>query len=189
MAGSTIFYTETLQPWILASGGVAATTITLTTTAKQIATQASFGLVPVGFWYPGKAIRLDCYFETTSGATPGNFTIGLFYGNGDNAGVSKTGAAIAFAATQTSRTIHVQATMRCRTAGTAGTAWITGRADMDKALITATTYEPYLIPQNANATVAIDTTVGTNAFTIQALNSGANASTTILQELNIQAVN
>jgi hypothetical protein len=189
MAGSTIFYTETLQPWILSSGGVAATTITLTTTAKQIATQASFGLVPVGFWYPGKAIRLDAYFETTSGGTPGNFTIGLFYGNGDNNGVSKVGAAIAFAATQTSRTIHVVGTLRCRTAGTGGTGWITGHADIDKALITATTYEPYLIPQNANAAVAMDTTVGTNAFTIQALNSGANASTTILQELNIQAVN
>lgn len=189
MAGSTIFYTETLQPWTLASGGVAASTITLTTTMKQIATQASFGLVPVGFWYPGKAIRLDCYFETTSGAAVGNVTIGLFYGNGDNNGVSKQGAAIAFANTQTSRTIHVVGTMRCRTTGTSGTAWITGHADIDKTLITATTYESYMIPTNANANVTIDTTVGTNAFTIQMQNSGANASTTILQELNIQAVN
>jgi len=80
-------------------------------------------------------------------------------------------------------------TMRCRTVGTSGTAWITGHADIDKTLITATTYESYLIPSNANAAVTIDTTVGTNAFTIQALNSGANASTTILQELNIQVVN
>jgi hypothetical protein len=173
----------------VASGGVAASTITLTTTAKQIATQASFGLVPANFWYPGKAIRLDCYFETTSGGTPGNFTTALFYGNGDNAGVSKAGAAIAFAATQTSRTVHVQGTMRCRTTGTAGTAWITGNVTYDKALITATTYESGLIPVSANAAVSIDTTVGTNAFTIQALNSGANASTTILQELNIQVVN
>src|SRR5213078_116212 len=133
MAGSTIFYQETNQPWHIGASAA----ITLTTTAKQIASQATFGLVPVGFWYPGRKIHMECFFETTSGGTPGNFTIGLFYGNGDNVGVSKAGAAIAFAATQTSRTIFVDAWMKCvkATDASAGSGLITGRAEIDKALI------------------------------------------------------
>lgn len=187
MAGASIFYQETAQPWHVGASAA----VTLTTTAKQIASQGTFGLIPVGFWYPGRKIHVECFFETTSGAAVGNFTIGLFYGSGDNAGVSKTGAAIAFANTQTSRTIFVDAWMKCTkmTDASAGAALIYGQANIDKTLITATTYEPYLIPTNANATVALDTTVGTNAFTIQALNSGANASTTTIQDLTISVLN
>jgi len=147
------------------------TAITLATTMKAL-WLPSRTLVPTGSWAPGKILKLNAFGKATTDGTAGNYVFELAYGTGDAPASPVTGATVAGSTGQTAVTWRAEAFMECRSIGTSGIFRMWGEMRPVVALL-ASTLQPYLMINATPADSTFDSTVGTNAFTIQAQRSGA----------------
>lgn len=179
-----LFYRDLREPHIIADEAA----ITLATTQKALWAPART-ILPANYWRPGKVVKLTAFGAFTSAATPGNGTPAAGYGAGDAPTPIVSGVARALIASVTNITWTAWAYMEMRgSAGVAQAARIWGAFIGDLAMQLSTA-QPNLFPASAPANVSIDTTVGTNAFTLQYARSGSTAETMTTTGLLFEALN
>lgn len=179
------FYCDLLKPHM--SANVSA--VTLAATNKALYPVANIPAMGKDYWWVGKKIRIRAFGQITTGATPGNLTVAVFYGTGADAnGVSVVAsAAQTLIANQTNLSWQADIYVSCRSIGATGTLMGTGIFEINSAVIAA---EQFMLPASAPAvSSACDLTVASNVLTLQALRSGSTAETMQVVDLDIYALN
>jgi hypothetical protein len=182
-----LFYNDLREPFIATD--IAA--VTLAATNKALYPASNFPLLGGQYFARiGKKLRLRLFGRATTGATPGNLTLALFYGTGADAnGVSIcASAAVALAANQTNISWEAIFQVHCRSIGSAGTLFGTGRLVCNPALI-ASTAQPVMIPASAPAVSGACDLTAALILSAQALRSGSTAETMQVHDLEVIAVN
>lgn len=160
--------------------------ITLATTMKALWLPAKT-LIPAGFWYPTKIVKVTAFGKATTDGTAGNYVFEVGLGAGDAPAALVTGATVAGTVSQTNVTWTAEIYAECRTFGTAGILRLWGSITPVVALL-ASTLQPYLMPNATPADITFDFTVGTNALTLQAQRSGAGVWTMTTTSLRFEDV-
>lgn len=179
------FYRDLRAPFIITD--VAA--VTLAATNKALYPVGNVPAMGKDYWWAGKKIALRAFGRITTVLTPGNLTLALLYGTGADAnGVSVVAsAAQTLLASQTNLSWEVELKVHCRSIGSAGTLFATGRAFFNTSVIAA---GDFLLPASAAAaSAAVDLTVASNILSLQVLRSGSTAETMQVHDLEIEALN
>jgi hypothetical protein len=146
------FYHDTREPFI----GADITAVTLAATAKALYPASNFPLLGGQYFSRiGKKLRIRLFGRMTTGATPGNGSFNVYYGTGADAnGVALvTGTPVALVANGTNLSWEAEFYVHCRSIGSAGTLFCTGRALFNVGLLLSTN-APMLIPASAPAVSA-----------------------------------
>ena len=196
MAGETQNYHETRNP-IAQTADYAS--ITGTTTSKSIMSvtadlPGSSLVYPAGYWQAGKKWHVRMFIKMTTGATAGNITIEIRMQTGasvtDAGGtIMATSAAVALGNAKTAASVFMDFTVESRGAvGTTTPMFVKGFALTDPTFaVWASTVNPIFIPSNAAAAVNFDTTLA-GTVNVQMKNSGANASTYVVQDVQVNSI-
>ena len=195
MAGETQNYHETRNP-ITQTADYAS--ITGATTSKSIMSvtadlPGSSLEYPKGYWQVGKKWHVRMFLKMTTGATAGNITIELRMQTGavtDAGGtIMATSAAVALANSKTAASVFLDFTVESRGAvGTTTPMFVKGFALTDPTFaVWASTVNPIFIPSNAAAAVNFDTTLA-GTVNVQMKNSGANDSTYVVQDVQVNSI-
>lgn len=196
MAGETQNYHETRNP-IAQTADYAS--ITGATTSKSIMSvtadlPGSSLVYPAGYWEVGKKWQVRMWVRVTTGATAGNVTIEIRMQTGasvSDAGgtIMATSAAVALSNSKTSANMFLDFTVESRgQIGTATPMFVKGMAFCDPTFaLWASTVNPIFIPSNASATTNFDTTLA-GTVNVQMKNSGANANTYIVHDVQVNAI-
>lgn len=177
------YYLDTRLPHI----SVDVASVTLAATNKALYPVANIPSMGKDYWTVGKAVRIEVWGRATSGATPGNLTLALFYGTGADANGTSlaASAATAWTANQTSLTWTAWWDVHCTAVGTSGALFAIGMAKFNESMIAAEIFMPASTP----ATVTVDLTVASNVLSIQALRSGSTAETMQLHKIRVTSLN
>jgi hypothetical protein len=180
-----VFYNDLRTPHNFAD--IAA--VTLAATNKALYPIANLPAFPAGYWYEGKKGLLRASGRMTTGATPGNLTLSLLWGDATDANGTSILASAAFAmtASQTSIPWHMDIWIECRAKGPTGTLFAMGEFGAGVAVI-ASTLQPVFLPASAPAAVTVDLTVA-KTLSLQALRSGSTAETMQVHMLDYIALN
>lgn len=179
------YFWDTKPPWIVTDPA----SVTLSTTNKALLSISNVPAMGRDYWYPGKKVGFRLFGRITTAATPGNLTVSLLYGTGaDNNGVSiVASAAQTLIANQTSISWELALVVHCRSIGSAGTLFGTGKMIVGTAVIAAGTF---LLPASAPAVSgACDLTVAGNVLSVQALRSGSTVETMQVHDFEPIAMN
>jgi hypothetical protein len=182
-----LFYNDLREPFMAADQGA----VTLSTTNKALYTPSAFPVLGGQYFVRiGKKIRIRLFGKITTGATPGNLTLGAYYGSGaDATGILLvSSAAIALIASQTNISFMIELFAHARSLGSAGTLFVTGKAHFNPAVI-ASTSQPILIPASAAVVSGACDLTAANILSIQALRSGSTAETMTVQDMEVVAMN
>jgi hypothetical protein len=180
------FYHDTRAPHIIAD--IAA--VTLATTYKAIVPASNYPNLGGQYMWAGKRLRLRAFGRITTALTPGNMQIGVLWGTGaDNNGVNVCqSAAVALTASQTNLSWEAEFLLHCRSIGSAGTVFGTGRFLANNAVL-ATSLQPLMVPGSAPAvSSAIDLTAALIP-SIQFLRSGSTVETIQAHDFQFDAFN
>ena len=180
------FYVDTRAPHINAD--IAA--VTLAATAKALVPVANLPVLGSNYFgYVGKACRMRLWGRMTTGATPGNMTAQIMWGNGADANgtIIAATAATALTASQTNLTWEWDIFVRCRALGISGALISHGMFNANVGLV-ASTLQPVLMPASAPAQVTV---VLSLAFVFSPLfiRSGSSAETMQVHEATFEALN
>lgn len=178
------YYLDTRLPHI--STDVAS--VTLSSTNKALYPVANIPAMGKDYWTVGKAVRIEIFGRMTSGATPGNLTLALFYGTGADANGTSLAAtaATAWTANQSNTSFWAWWDVHCTAVGTAGALFACGMAKFNEAAIAAA----LMMPASSPATTgSLDLTVASNILSVQALRSGSTAETMQLHKLRVTSLN
>lgn len=196
MSGETQNYHETRNPITQTADY---STITGATTSKSIMSvtadlPGSALVYPAGYWQIGKKWHVRVWAKTTTGAAVGNITFEIRMQTGSavtDAGgtIMATSAATAGANSKTAANFFLDFTVESRAQiGTAAAIFVKGWVICDPTFgLWASTVNPILIPSNAAASVNFDTTLA-GTVNVQAKNSGANASTWTVQDIQVNSI-
>lgn len=183
----TPFYNDLRAPFINAD--LAA--VTLATTAKALYTPSDFpGLGGQYFAFKGKKMKIRLFGRITTAATPGNGSFDIYYGTGADANgvILASSAALALTASQTNLSWECEVYIHCRSTGSAGTLFCTGRWKANPSVL-ASTLQPAMIPASAAAvSAAVDLTAGLIP-SVQFKRSGSTAETMQIHDMEVIALN
>lgn len=182
-----IFYNDLREPFVT----VPPAAVTLAATAKALYTASQFPVLGGQYFSrPGKKLRIRLFGQFTSAATPGNGSFNVYYGSGaDAAGVLlMTGTPVALSANQTNMSWELEVIVTCRTTGSAGTLFCTGKAFFNNALI-ASTLQPILLPATAPVVSGACDLTAANIISVQFLRSGSTVETMQVLEMEVTALN
>ena len=150
---------------------------------------SNFPVLGGQYWArPGKKMRIRMFGKITTAATPGNLTFDVYYGNGGNANgtIIVSSAAQTLVAGQTNLSWWLDLYVHCRTTGSTGTLFATGKAFFNTSVIAAGTF---LLPASAAvASGSVDLTAA-NIISVQAKRSGSTAETMTVQDLEVTSLN
>ena len=180
------FWVDLRTPHI--SADVAA--VTLATTAKALVPVANLPALGSNYFgYLGKAVRIRLYGRITTGATPGNMTAQIMWGNGTDANgtIIAATAATALTASQTNLTWEWDIIVRCRLLGATGALISHGMFNANVGVL-ASTLQPVMMPASAPAQVTVDLTQN-YVLSPQFLRSGSTAETMQVHEFTFEALN
>lgn len=182
------FFNDLAEPHIDAD--VAA--VTLAATNKALIPVSNIPLLGAHFFgRRGRKVRIRLFGRITTAVTPGNLTLGLYWGTGADANgvLLASSAAIALIASQTNLSWWIEWTVHCRSPGSAGTLFAVGRSSFNPAVI-ASTAQPILMPASAPAvSAACDLTSQTLVLSPQALRSGSTAETMQVHDVEYLPLN
>lgn len=167
-----LFYGDLRLPFITASPA----SVTLASTDKSLYPAGFFPLLGANYFgFPGKHAFLRMFGRITTGATPGNLTWDIYWGNGTDANgtILQSSAAQALTASQTNLSWELALWIYCTTAGSAGALFVTGHAMFNEAVVAP----KMLIPASAAATSASVDLTAANIISVQAKRSGSTAET------------
>ena len=196
MSGETQNYHETRNPFKQTADY---SSITGTTTSKSIMSvttdlPGSCLVYPAGYWDLGKKWHVRMFMKITTGTTPGNLTIEVRMQTGtavtDAGGtIMATSGAVALVGTKTAASCFLDFTVESRgQIGTATPLFAKGIFWTDPTFgMIASTALPIFIPSNAATTTNFDTTLA-GTVNVQMKNSGANANTYVVQDLQVNAI-
>lgn len=182
-----LFYNDLREPFIAAD--LAA--VTLAATAKALYTPSAFPILGGQYFArQGKKLKIRLFGRMTTGATPGNGSFNVYYGNGADAnGVAlMAGAPVALTASQTNLSWEVEIYVHCRATGSAGTLFCTGKARFNVGLI-ASTLQPILLPASAPAVSGACDLTAALIISVQYLRSGSTAETMQVHDMEVSALN
>jgi hypothetical protein len=180
-----LFYWDTREPFI--SADIAA--VTLAATNKALYPASNFpALGGQYFSRPGKRMRIEMFGRITTALTPGNLTIGLYYGTGADANgvLLASSAAQTLIASQTNIAWRMQFDIHCRSIGSTGTLFVCGRCTFGTAVIAA---GAFLLPATAPVVSGACDLTAANIISVQALRSGSTAETMQVHDLVVTAQN
>lgn len=161
--------------------------ITGTTTDKMLSAGARTALT-ANYFYPTKRVKVEYFFRYTTGTTPGNIGVEVYYGTTDAGGtLLASSGAVALVGTKTNITCRAEAYGHCRLLGTSGSLFAFAQLSTDPASGVLTN-NFLLVPAATAAVTTIDTTTA-QGFNIQLKNSGANASSWTVHEMLFEALN
>lgn len=181
------FYNDLREPFI----GADIASVTLAATNKALYPVSNFPVLGGQYFARiGKKLRIRLFGRITTGLTPGNLTLAVLYGTGADAnGVSlAASAAIALVASQTNLSWWAEFFIHCRSIGSAGTLFCTGKAHFNNAVI-ASTNQPILIPANAPAVSGACDLTAALIPSVQALRSGSTGETMQVHDMEVVALN
>jgi hypothetical protein len=181
-----IFYNDLREPFI----GADITAVVLSTTLKALYPVSNFpALGGQYFRRIGKKMRIRLFGRATTGTTPGNLTLAILYGTGADAnGVTICSASAALAASQTNLSWEAVFEVHCRSIGSAGTLFGTGRAHFNPSLV-ASTAQPLMIPASAPAVSGACDLTAALILSVQASRSGSTAETMQVHDMDVIALN
>lgn len=181
------FYHDTREPFI----GTDIPAVTLAATNKALYPPSNFpALGGQYFGRVGKKLRIRAFGRITTGATPGNITLAVLYGTGADANGVSLGAttAVALTASQTNLSWEAEIYVHCRSTGSTGTLFATGKFLFNNAVI-ATTLQPLLLPASAPVVSAACDLTASLIPSLQVLRSGSTAETMQIHDLEVSALN
>lgn len=179
-----LFYNDLREPFIASD----ITAVTLAATNKALYPVSNFPILGGQYFSRiGKKMLIRLFGRMTTGNTPGNLTLAVLYGTGADAnGVSVcASAATALTASQTNLSWWAEFFIHCRSTGSAGTLFGTGRAKFNEALIAA----ELMIPASAPAVSAACDLTSALILSVQALRSGSTAETMQVHDMEVIAMN
>lgn len=181
------FYNDLREPFI--SADIAA--VTLSTTDKALFPPSNFPVLGGQYFArPGKKIRIRLFGRMTTGATPGNLTIDVYYGDGTDANgvLLVSSAAFALTASQANLSWEMDIIVHCRSIGSAGTLFGVGMFNANVAVV-ASTLQPVLIPASAAAVSGACDLTAAKIISVQAKRSGSTAETMQVHDMEVIALN
>lgn len=181
------FYLDTRTPFI----GADIPAVTLAATAKALYPASNFpALGGQYFAMIGKRLRIRLFGRMTTGATPGNGSFNVYYGTGADANgvLLMTGTPVALVAAGTNLSWALELFVHCRSTGSAGTLFCTGRALFPLGLHAAAV-GPILLPASAPAVSGACDLTAANIISVQYLRSGSTAETMQVHDLEVVAMN
>jgi hypothetical protein len=181
------FFVDSRAPFL--SGDVAA--VTLAATDKAMIPAANIPVLGANYFgWVGKAVRIRLFGRMTTGATPGNLSISMYYGTGADANgvVLAASGAIAGVANATNLSWEAEFYVRCRTMGAAGTLFCTGRFLPNVGLVLSTA-QPMLIPASAPAASGSCDLTASLLLSPQFKRSGSTAETLQVHDVSYEALN
>lgn len=183
-----LFYNDLREPFISSDQNSAATVIT---TDKPFVLAASLPVFGGQYWArPGKKLKIRMFGRWTSDATAGNVTFDVYYGSGAaaNGTILQSSAAVAFQTSQTNLSWELEVYCHCRSTGSAGTLFVTGKFLANVALVLSTV-APIMIPASAAAVSAGVDLTAANVISPQVKQSGAGVWTTTVHDLEVISLN
>lgn len=180
-----LFYHDLREPFVT----VPPAAVTLATTAKALYTASQFPALGGQYWVrPGKKMQIRLFGQITTAATPGNGTFDIYYGSGADATgtVLASSAAQTLVANQSNIAWMADIVVTCRSVGSAGTLFCTGRAQFGTAVIAANTF---MIPASAPVVSAGVDLTAANIISVQFKRSGSTAETMQVLEMEVNALN
>lgn len=178
-----LYYLDTRAPFLTSD----ATSVTLAATFKALYTASAFPVLGGQYFVPGKGVNIKLFGRMTTALTPGNFQIAVYYGTGADANGVQICASTAQAltASQTNVSWEAEFDIFCRTGGSTGTLFGTGKFIANEAVIA-----PHiLVPASAPAASASCDLTAANILSVQALRSGSTAETMQVHMLRVTALN
>lgn len=180
-----IYYVDRRLPFGVADYGG----ITLTTAQKCLWAPGATNpcILPANYWTIGKTLRLTANLKWTAVANTNTITAGMQYGAADAAAANVITQAGTGVSSTTVFNVLAQGYATCRTIGTGGTLSMFGGFLFPSGLIVA----GILNFPVAGVTVVstIDTTVGTNGLSFQALRGTAAGDTVAATDILLEAMN
>lgn len=187
MGDNASFFTDLREPFL--STDLAA--ISPLSTAVALYTPSAFPVLGGQYFArPGKAIRIRIFGRCTSAATPGNVSFAVYYGTGASANgvLLASSGAVAWTASQANMSFTLEVDVVCRTTGSAGTLFCTGKAHFNVAAV-ASTLQPLLIPATSPVVSAACDLTSPLIVSVQMLRSGSTAETAQVHLLQVSALN
>lgn len=182
-----LFYNDLREPFTAAD--IAA--VTLASTAKALYPPSNFPVLGGQYFARvGKKLKIRAFGRMTTGATPGNGSFNVYYGNGADAnGVAlMTGTPVALVANGTNLSWMAEFLVHCRSIGSAGTLFVTGFAQFNVGLLLSTA-APMLLPASAPAVSGACDLTAANIISLQFLRSGSTAETMQIHDMEVSALN
>jgi hypothetical protein len=179
-----LFYNDLREPFI----GTDITAVTLAATAKALYPASNFPVLGGQYFARiGKKLRIRLFGRMTTGATPGNGSFNVYYGTGADAnGVAlMTGTPVALAASQTNLSWMCEVFVHCRSIGSTGTLFCTGKADFNESILAAR----MLLPASAPAVSGACDLTAALIISVQFLRSGSTAETMQVHDMEVTAMN
>lgn len=176
-----LFYIDAREPHI----GTDIAAVTLAATNSALYPAGNFPVLGGQYFARvGKKIRIRLFGRITTALTPGNLTLGVYYGTGANANGVLLGSSAAqtLIASQTNISWEIDVSVHCRSIGATGTLFVTGRATFGTAVIAAGTF---LIPATAPVVSGACDLTAANIISVQALRSGSTAETMQVHDMDV----
>jgi hypothetical protein len=179
-----LFYNDTRAPFI----GADIAAVTLAATNKALYPVSNFPVLGGQYFnFIGKKLSIKLFGRMTTGATPGNLTLGILYGTGAddaNGVVLASSAAVALTASQTNMSWKLECAIHCRSLGNAGTLFATGNFEANPAVL-ASTLQPMMIPATAPVVSGACDLTAALIISVQALRSGSTAETMQVHDMKV----
>jgi len=182
-----LFYNDLREPFL----SLDLTAISPLATAVALYTPSAFPVLGGQYFSrPGKRLKIELFGRFTSGATPGNVSLAVYYGTGASANgvLLASSAPIAWLANQANMSWKAEIDVHCRTTGSAGTLFCTGEWKANLAAIAAAN-QPLLIPATAPVVSAACDLTAALIISVQMLRSGSTAETAQVHNLLVTALN
>ena len=182
------FFVDTRSPHIQTD----VTAVTLSTTAKALLPIANLPVLGSNYFgWIGKAVRLTIFGRLVTGATPGNGTASLYWGNGTDANgtIIVSTAAMTLTASMTSGSSWLwEMIIRCRALGTSGSLMATGTFNFLNSATSTTAASSFMVPATAPVPVTVDLTTA-SVISPQFLRSGSTVESIQVHDFLFEALN
>lgn len=179
-----LFYNDLREPFIASD----VPAVTLAATAKALYTPSYFPVLGGQYFSRiGKKLRIRLFGRITTALTPGNGSFNVYYGTGADANgtVLMTGTPVALIASQTNLSWAAEIFVHCRSLGSTGTLFVTGRALFNSAVQAG----PILLPASAAAVSGACDLTAANIISVQYLRSGSTVETMQVHDIEVVAMN
>ena len=182
-----LFYNDMREPFI----GIDIAAVTLAVTNKALYPVSNFPVLGGQYFSRiGKKLRIRLFGRATTVLTPGNLTFGVYYGTGADANgvLLASSTAAALMASQTNLSWMLEVFIHCRSIGSTGTLFCSGRSMMNPLLV-ASTSQPLFIPASAPVVSAACDLTAALIISVQAARSGSSAETMQVHDMEVTAMN
>jgi hypothetical protein len=179
-----LFYNDLREPFT--ASDIAA--VTLAATNKALYPASNFPLLGGHYFArPGKKLHIRLFGRITTVLTPGNLTFGVYYGTGADANgvLLASTTAQALIASQTNLSWQADVFVHCRSIGSAGTLFVTGRIKFNEAVAAP----EILLPGSAPVVSGACDLTAALIISVQAARSGSSAETMQVHDMEAISLN